>query len=177
VLRITGPSSSRGGHNKKLAEPEDESLRDYLLLCHFLGRSASCDHVVAAGNSILRCHAGWNKEPETCSRKWAKRWISRNHEFIKTLRSKPLSSLRRAAQLKEDVDGHFKEFRRCKDKWGILDEDVYNFDETGTQIGVIGAGQKVIVPANTEVVYVDDLDNRELVTSTECIGYSVSFVS
>ena len=42
-------------------------------------------------------------------------------------------------------------------------------------IGMVN-GSLVIAPANCEVVYVDNPENRELVTSTECIsagGYHV----
>jgi hypothetical protein len=69
------------------------------------------------------------------------------------------------------MEGHFKEFKRCKDHWHILDEDIYNFDETGYMIGVV-SGSLVIVPLDCETVYVDDPANRELVTSTECISAS-----
>jgi hypothetical protein len=48
-------SSSRGGHNKKLDMPSSEALKEYLLMCHALGKGAGIDNVVAAANSILRC--------------------------------------------------------------------------------------------------------------------------
>ncbi|KAI0992773.1 hypothetical protein K3495_g15412 [Podosphaera aphanis] len=35
------PSSSRGGHNKKLSEPEDQALQDYLLLLNYAGTPAN----------------------------------------------------------------------------------------------------------------------------------------
>jgi hypothetical protein len=122
---------------------------------------------IAAANSILR-HQGLES---IASRKWAKAWLSREHEFLKTLRSKPLEAKRRASYIKEGIEGHFKEFKRCKDHWHILDEDIYNFDETGYMIGVV-SGLLVIVPLDCETVYVDDPANRELVTSTECISAS-----
>ena len=40
-------SSSRGGHNKKLNTPSLSALKDYLLICHSLGRSYSIDTTVA----------------------------------------------------------------------------------------------------------------------------------
>jgi hypothetical protein len=46
-------SSSRGGHNKKLDEPESKALREYLLICHGMGRGANIDNTIAAANSIL----------------------------------------------------------------------------------------------------------------------------
>jgi hypothetical protein len=56
-------SSSRGGHNKKLNEPESRALKEYLLMCHGMGRGAGLDNVIAAANSILR-HQG---SDATCS--------------------------------------------------------------------------------------------------------------
>jgi hypothetical protein len=158
-------SSSRGGHNKKLNEPEDRALRDYLLMCHSMGRGASIENTVAAANSILR----HQNSDATASRRWAKDWLTRNHQWVKTLRSKPLETKRRASHIKEDIEGHFKEYERCKKHWNILDEDTYNFDETGCMIGIT-AGSFVIVPADCETVYVDDPANRELVTITACIS-------
>ena len=37
----TPASNSRGGTNKKLQEPQNEALKDYLLMYFMLGRSAS----------------------------------------------------------------------------------------------------------------------------------------
>ena len=76
---------------------------------------------------------------------------------------------------KEDIATHFKEFKRCRDKWGIQDEDIYNFDETGCQIGIT-AGGRVIIPQGERFAFVNDPDNRELVTAVECFsatGYHV----
>ena len=53
-LKGIPPSSSRGGHNKKLGKVEDYVLKDYLFMCYNMGRSAGVDAVVAASNSILQ---------------------------------------------------------------------------------------------------------------------------
>jgi hypothetical protein len=134
-------------------------------MCHSLGKGAGIDNCVAAANSILRC----NGSTGIATRRWAKNWIKRERDFLRTIRSTPLSSKRRQAHQKSDLEAHFKEFERCKQHWGILDDDVYNFDETGCLIGVV-AGSVIIVPANCSAAYVDDPANRELVTSTECIS-------
>ena len=104
-----------------------------------------------------------------------KKWLSRNSEWLKTLCETPLFAARQGSHNKEEVEGHFKDFKRCREKWNILDEDIYNFDETGCQIGIT-AGGIVIIPANVTRVYVNDPDNKELVTAVECIsagGYHV----
>ena len=161
------PSNTRGGRNKKLAEPQTEALRNHLLMCHSIGRPANIDNVVASANSILRCEG----LVDTVSRRWAKRWINRQRDFLKTLRSKPLSTQRRSAHIREDIETHFEEFAHCKNHWSIQDDDCYNFDETGCQIEVTSGGL-VVVPVGADKVYIDDPDNKELVTSTECIGAS-----
>jgi hypothetical protein len=164
-------SSTRGGHNKKLNIPSTAVLKEFLLMCHTLGKGASIDATIAAANSILCC----NGEARIASRKWAKNWINQEKDFIKTIWSTLLSAKWRASHQKDDIKAHFEEFKRCKVKWGILDKDVYNFDKTGCLIGIV-AGFLIIVPASITVAYVDDLTNRELVTSTECIsagGYHV----
>ena len=57
IRRLNGVprSSSRGGHNRKLDMPSTEALKEYLLMCHALGKGAGIDNLVAATNSILRC--------------------------------------------------------------------------------------------------------------------------
>jgi hypothetical protein len=54
-LKSIPPSSSHGGHNKKLAEPKNHALREHLLMCYSMGKSAAVDNVIASANSILRC--------------------------------------------------------------------------------------------------------------------------
>jgi hypothetical protein len=88
-------SHMRGGHNKKLAAPQSEALKDHIEMCYAIGRSANIEVVVASANSILRCDSSM----ATVSRRWAKRWIQQNHEFIHTLQEKPLSAKRRATHI------------------------------------------------------------------------------
>ena len=76
----------------------------------------------------------------------------RHTEFFKTLKTKPMHVKRLAAHVVEDVNDHFVDFRRCKDKWGIHDDDVSNFDESGFPIGVT-TSEHVIVPVDCTVVY------------------------
>ena len=66
-------SSTRGGYNKKLDVPSSEALKEYLLMCHALGKGASIDNAVSATNSILR----YQGSKTTASRRWAKDWLTR----------------------------------------------------------------------------------------------------
>ena len=101
--------------------------------------------------------------------------MKQEKDFIKTIRLEPIFWARQYAMNKDDIKGHFTDFKRCKEKWSILDNDVYNFDETGCQIGIT-AGGRVIIPKTERHAFVNDPDNRELVTSVEyfsATGYHI----
>ena len=65
--RLNGTSrlASRGDYNKKLNVPFTAALKEFLLMCHALGRPANIENVVAGANSILRL----NGEEGTANRK------------------------------------------------------------------------------------------------------------
>jgi hypothetical protein len=56
-------------------------------------------------------------------------------------------------------------------KYGIIDKDIYNFDETGFQIGVILTA-KVITRAERGRPVSIQPGNREWVTAIDCISSS-----
>jgi len=164
-------SNSRGGHNRKFSVPQNDAIKEHLLFCYYTGRSAGVGELIESANTLLRLNSSLTLlgDYQTVSRRWAERWLRIEDEFVGTIRSKPLSWLRRNANNKEDIAGHFDEYKRCRDRWGILPEDTYNFDETGCQIG-ISSGGRIIVPAGVRQAFVNDPDNRELVTSVECFS-------
>jgi hypothetical protein len=41
------------GHNKKLAAPQSEALKDYIEMCYTMGCSTNIEVIVASANSIL----------------------------------------------------------------------------------------------------------------------------
>jgi hypothetical protein len=161
------PSHTRGGHNKKLSPIQDEALRDYIFMLYSCGTPANYDTVRLAANRLLYYDSS---NPESAvSARWTKDWIKRQQPFLKTLKTKPIAAKRLDAHIVEDIEEHFKAFKRCKAHWKIQDEDIYNFDETGFQIGVT-SGENVLVPVDTIVAYATDPDNRELITSVETVN-------
>jgi hypothetical protein len=141
-------STSRGGHNKKLREPQNTAVKSYLEMLYHCRKAANQEHLILTTNRVLY----YSGLTATVSTRWAKGWMARESEFLKTLRSKPLSTKRLAAYIIEDVEGHFATFRECKEKWAIKDNDITNFDETGHQIGVC-TGERVIVPVDYIAVF------------------------
>ena len=78
---------------------------------------------------------------------------------------------RLAAHVINDINNHFTDFRWCKDKWGIYDNDVSNLNKSGFPISVT-TSEHVIVLVDCTVVYQADPVNRELVTTVETLNYS-----
>jgi hypothetical protein len=100
----------------------------------------------------------------------------RNKSWYKTLRAKILAAERKAAHRKEDLDRHFDDFCDMLKKFGIDTADIYNMDQTGFRIGVMG-GRIVITHLNTKAVYLSDLDNRESLTAVETICADGSIIA
>jgi hypothetical protein len=59
---------------------------------------------------------------------------------------------RLAVHVVEDVNDHYTDFCWCKDKWGIHDDDISNFNELGFPISVT-ISEQVIVLIDCTVVY------------------------
>ena len=55
-------------------------------------------------------------------------------------------------------------------KYGIPDEDIYNFDEIGFQMGVIGTARVVTRSERDGKSYIIQPGNRDWVTVVECIN-------
>ena len=107
-------SSTRSGHNKKLEEPADNALKDYLVMLYHAGTPPNTAHVQHAASILI---ATLSRDHKAASR--TKRWMVRQREYLKTLRTKPIAVQRMAAHVVEDIEEHFANFQKCRDKWGI----------------------------------------------------------
>ena len=88
------PSSSRGGLNKKLTEPANDALLDYIETMAYAGTPLNLETVTQAANRLLQWSTGGEAR---VAKRWAKRWFVRNKEFVKTIKSKTMAVKRRAA--------------------------------------------------------------------------------
>ena len=52
-LKGTPASNTRGGHNKKLIEPQEHAIRDHLLFLYYIGRNTSKSYVLTCANRLL----------------------------------------------------------------------------------------------------------------------------
>jgi len=168
-MRFHGREPHHGGQNKKLSEPQEEAVKLFLDRCIELGRPAKKRYIRQAANSILQAVTD---APKTIavSKDWTRRFIKRNPQYHRR-RTKPLSAEHQAAQERTEIEKHFQFFQKLMLDLDIRLEDVWNFDETGFRIGCL-LGQIVFTHTENKAVYISDPENRELVTSMECISAS-----
>jgi hypothetical protein len=69
----------------------------------------------------------------------------------------------------EEIHAHFRKFKEAKDKYEILPDNTWNFDETGWRIRCL-QGRIVFTFLNVTAVYMSDLDVREIYTGLEAIN-------
>jgi hypothetical protein len=46
-------SNTRGGHNKKLSAPQDDALKEYILMLQYSGKGANIHEIRAAAGRLL----------------------------------------------------------------------------------------------------------------------------
>lgn len=130
---------------------------------------ATLGTVHAAANRLLYYLTG-DPDKKVLYR-WTKAQTKRNAQYFYTITLKPIAVKRLASYIVDEIQEHFNSFKKCKEYWGIQNNDIYNFDETGFWIRVT-SGEKVIVLKDTIAAYSVDPENRELITSVETLNYS-----
>ena len=158
------PNTSRGGQNTHLNDAQDAALKLYCKRYIKVGLNPERQHIRAAANSILRAVG----EPPV-SKPWLTRWLRRNKQFLKARRSKPLSAERKAAVEWAEIESHFRRFRQVVSEYKITPQNIWNCDETGWRIGMLG-GRLVFTFPSISAVYMSDPDIRESLTTIEAIN-------
>jgi hypothetical protein len=97
-----------------------------------------------------------------------KRFLERNPQYHRR-RRRALDVERSCALDKGVVEAWFQDYIHVINENGILPEDIYNFDETGFQIGV-GKDQWIITREPKRKIFNGSVTNRESVTVMEAVS-------
>ena len=149
----TRPSSCR------LSELEEQAIVHYILDLDARGFPPRIVNVEDMANTILE-----SRDAQRVGTRWASTFVNRQPE-LKMRLSRAYDYQRALCEDPEKIKAWFALLRNMKAKYGIQDEDVYNFDETGFMMGqitsmmvVTGADRsgkrKKILPGNREWVTV-----------------------
>ena len=120
---------------------------------------------------VLLAARGQNPPPRPIGKNWVSRFIKSSPE-LQTKWNRKFHSQRARCEDPVEIAAWFKLVEETRQTYGILDSDIYNFDETGFIIGV-ALTSKVVTSSNTvsQTVTVQP-GNRDWVTTIECINAS-----
>ncbi|KAJ5256612.1 hypothetical protein N7478_012716 [Penicillium angulare] len=175
--RLNGRQScAEQRHSRHIfSEIEEESIENWLLSLDSRGAALNLSMLRDMANILLRAQK--NIPSTTTLPSVGKNWPT---EFIKrrpNLSSRFSRRCNYKSALSEDpriIKPWFDLVQRTIEKWGIVSDDIFNFDESGFAMG-IGSTQKVISSAEYHSKrHLLQAGNREWVTMIECIRASGS---
>jgi DDE superfamily endonuclease/Tc5 transposase DNA-binding domain/helix-turn-helix, Psq domain len=148
----------------KLTEIEESTLVQWILSMDERGLPPRPDTVQQMANLLLqkRC------QNRTVGQRWVYNFVQR-HDALKSRYNRKYDYQRAKCEDPTIIRDWFRLVQNTIEKYGILDEDVYNFDETGFQMGVISTA-KVITGAEKAKPVSIQPGNREWVTVIDCIS-------
>jgi hypothetical protein len=107
--------------------------------------------------------------PPPIGKNWVTEFTKRRPE-VKTRFARKYNRQRALCEDPKVIAPWFEKVQEAKDKWGIQDEDIYNFDETGFAMGLIATTKVVTRSEMPGKPYLIQPGNREWVTTIECIN-------
>jgi len=166
-MKGTPALEDNGANRKKLSPWELEVLIERILDMDARGFPCRVSDVADMANVLIdedtrvdRDHVGKN---------WASRFI-RDTPSIRTRISQPYDDERAKCEDPKTIGKWFEALLNTKKKYGILDEDTYNFDETGFMMGRIRPGMVVTATERRHRPKTRQPGNREWVTAIQAIG-------
>ncbi|KAM4062546.1 DDE superfamily endonuclease [Hirsutella rhossiliensis] len=142
-------------NNLKLTATEETALVQWILSMDERGMPPTVAYTRRMANLLL---SERGKDP--VGENWVRKFVGRHGE-IKAKYSRRYDYQRAKCEDPQKIQGWYDRVAATKQKWGILDEDVYNFDETGFQMGVAATAR----PGNREWVTV--------IESINCQGWAL----
>ena len=159
----------KGHHSKNTRKPshsrlnpaQEQSLCDYIKRLENIEHSIRLHYIRGAAEYILKTGSNPNHPPKSLGRDWVTRFLGRHPEYHKR-KQKPLSAERKNAHDLQSIQEAYERFRQ-----GV--------QEMGFRVGC-GITHCVITLDKSKPLRFMDPDNRDYVTSVECIsaaGWSV----
>jgi hypothetical protein len=170
--RLAGalPQGIANAQKRKLSPIEEQSLVQWILDLDRRGFPPQIIDVRRMADVLLR-NRGQNPPPQPVGKNWVSRFVSNQLE-LQTKWNRKFHSQRARCEDPVKINAWFKLIHDTRVAYGIPDEDVYNFDETGFMMGV-AATSKVVTSSDTiGRATVVQPGNREWVTTIECINAS-----
>lgn len=167
-LQGTRPQNEANARKRKMLPSEEQALVNWILDLDRRGFPAYIINIRDMANTLL-AERGQNPPPIPVGKNWAPRFINSHHE-LKMKWNRKFNSQRAKCEDPKTIHTWFQRVEETRLQYGILDDDTYNFDETGFMMGV-STTAKVITSADTlgRAILLQP-GNREWTTSIETIN-------
>lgn len=150
-----------------LTPSEEKALEKYLKLMADLGNPVRIKYLPALAFSIAR-QRSTNKAIKPPGKNWP-RGFQRRHPALKSRRVKAMAWERHENNIYDKIIHWFEVIREVLQDPAILPENVYNMDETGVMLCMLGSIQ-VLVSKDDPRDYRGAGIKRTMVTAIECIS-------
>lgn len=157
-----------------LAPSEEKAVVEFILQMADLGTPVRIKYIPAIAFSATRHRSEADRPVKAPGPNWAKALETRNPE-LKARRVKALDWNRHERNIYEKVEHWFEETEKVLEDPAILPENVYNMDETGVMLSVLGS-VKVLVGKDDTRDYRGARVKRTMVTAIECISADGSYL-
>jgi hypothetical protein len=165
---ITHILERRNGR-QKLTTTEEQTIVRYILDLDSRGFAPRLCEVEDIADKLLAVRGG-----EPVGKHWAERFVTRSTE-LKMAFNRAKDRQRILQEDPEIIGAWFKLVEETKAKYGVHDDDVHNFDESGFQMGVIGT-MKVVTGserrARPDLIQPGDREWVTLIQSICAAGYA-----
>jgi hypothetical protein len=149
--------------NTKLTQLEENCLEEWILLMDQRGLAPRADTVRQMANLLLSKRA-----PELkVGINWVRNYVLR-HDSLKSRFNRKYDYQRALCEDPRLLRDWFQLVHNTQAKYGIAQEDIYNFDETVFQMGVISTAKVISGSQRARPVSIQP-GNREWVTAIECV--------
>ena len=164
--RRAGTASRRDTmpNSTKLLPIEESSIVDFVLELDSRGFAPPVNAVREMANKLLAAR-GLGE----VGKNWPTNFVNR-HDAITMKFNRKIDYKRYKQEELEIIAGWFQLVVNVKAKYGILDEDTYNFDESGFQMGIIYQQKVVTGSERRHRPRAIQPGNREWVTVIEAVG-------
>jgi hypothetical protein len=159
----------RQPNGRKLSSAQESALFQSIDYFDKAGAAINQSQITVAANSILEeAHTDPAIPPPKVGDHWTHQFLKRNPQYYRR-RRRALDIERSREMDKGVVEKWFEEYTRIVEENGILPGDIYNFDETGFQIGV-GKDQWIITREPKRKIFNGSVTNRESVIVMEVVS-------
>ena len=153
-------------NSKRLNKLEEEAIIRRILEESARGFAPTKAEVRAMANKLLE-----ERGSNPVGKNWVDNFVKRTAE-LRTRWSRPYDHQRAACEDPVAIQRWFDLVQATRQKWGIVDDDIYNFDETGFIMGKIGSQLVITGSEGYGKKKRVQPGNREWVTAIQGVGAS-----